>query len=1192
MKIIITSILVALISTSVATSTVDEEWIDLLPAESLQEWNGDRSQWRLEEGILIGEGLDGGPVARTTFLFHPLVASDFILEAEVRLTGGNSGIQYRSRPGNRGAAIGYQADLDAENIYTGILYEAGGRAILGPRGQITFADAKGGQPIAELDGSQRAAEAHRPGTWTRMKVIALGTYLRHEIEGIATCEVYDRSPTAAQRGQFAVQLHQGDPMKIEVRKLRVRLLETEGEHPTPDRERTAADRAKLAAHPPRHPHFPVSKDGARPRWIWSNDPAVAQQKVTLGTTLDLVKPVRAIGGLVTADNRFLLSIDGEPVASGEDWAVPVEFEEKRRLTDKIELSAVVENDEGPAGFALRLTIEYEDGTLCTVVTDADWSALREGIWGPVHDFGIVGRETEPWGDVFARPIASTPSDWRLAPGFRAELLYSAGRGEGSWASMVFERPGQIILSPQAGELLRVKLPASASDSVVTEPIAEGIGNAQGLCFADGALFVHVTDLPQSGGGLWRLEDQNEDGFYESKQQLRSYGVRNEHGSHGLVYGKDGWLYLTIGNHVPLSEELSPTDPYRNFAEDTLLPRLEDPNGHAIGMRAPAGQIVRVRPDGTGWERVAGGLRNAYDLAFHLEDELFTYDSDMEWDLGTPWYRAPRIFHLTSGAEIGWRSGNGKWPDAIPDAVPAVVETDLSSPTGVASGLESRFPGRWRHALFVGDWAYGRILAIHLQEKGASWVGSVEEFCQGSPLNVTDFSFGPDGALYLITGGRGTQSGLYRISVADLALAAEGAPSNPITERGQAARSERRSLEALHRAPHLDRLEEVWRALGAEDRAIRDAARIALEGVPVEHWRQRIRIESESREDPDRLRMALLALVRIGDSDDRESVAEQLLLLPRPNDSASEITELRIAIIALARTSLVPSTMRTALLMRFDPRFPASDFARNRLSTELLAQLEAPLLIERTLQVWKQTPDLSSRLHFASILRHLKSNWNSETREQAGQLLAELKSEGGGHSLNGYITQIKSELQTQIGTTPSIDSTPTNATVTLPKRVSEWTENQLIALARKSPSTDDVVIARAAYKKALCVNCHRRDGLGGGIGTDLTGSAGRYSAEDLVKAIFDPSRDISSQYQWTEVETSDDLFIGRLIGEDDKHLQINPNAFSYERISIHKGSVVRRSPSPVSPMPPGLLDTLNEKEVGALLRWLRETAPLD
>ena len=55
----------------------------------------------------------------------------------------------------------------------------------------------------------------------------------------------------------------------------------------------------------------------------------------------------------------------------------------------------------------------------------------------------------------------------------------------------------------------------------------------------------------------------------------------------------------------------------------------------------------------------GGFRNAYDIAFNPDGELFTFDSDMEWDWGMPWYRPIRINHCTSAAEFGWRSGTGK-----------------------------------------------------------------------------------------------------------------------------------------------------------------------------------------------------------------------------------------------------------------------------------------------------------------------------------------------------------------------------------------------------------------------------------------------------------------------------------------------------------------------------------------------------
>src|SRR5690606_27524546 len=164
-----------------------------------------------------------------------------------------------------------------------------------------------------------------------------------------------------------------------------------------------------------------------------------------------------------------------------------------------------------------------------------------------------------------------------------------------------------------------------------------------------------------------------------------------------------------------------------------------------------------------WELMLGGFRNAYDFDISPDGEIFTFDSDMEWDWGTPWYRPTRINHAVSGADFGWRSGSGKWPEYYPDSLPAVVDTGIGSPTGVKFGVNSKFPKKYRQALFAQDWSYGRIFAIHLQPNGASYTGEYEEFLKGKPLNLTDLEFGKDGAMYFITGGRGTQSGLYRVS---------------------------------------------------------------------------------------------------------------------------------------------------------------------------------------------------------------------------------------------------------------------------------------------------------------------------------------------------------------------------------------------------------------------------------------------
>src|SRR4029077_15274869 len=84
-----------------------------------------------------------------------------------------------------------------------------------------------------------------------------------------------------------------------------------------------------------------------------------------------------------------------------------------------------------------------------------------------------------------------------------------------------------------------------------------------------------------------------------------------------------------------------------------------------------------------------------------------------------------------------------------------------SPTAVMFGTHLDFPSPYREAMFALDWAYGRVLAIHLAPRGAGYRASLELFAQGQPLNVTDLAAGPDGAMWLTPGGRKPRSALSR-----------------------------------------------------------------------------------------------------------------------------------------------------------------------------------------------------------------------------------------------------------------------------------------------------------------------------------------------------------------------------------------------------------------------------------------------
>jgi hypothetical protein len=75
-----------------------------------------------------------------------------------------------------------------------------------------------------------------------------------------------------------------------------------------------------------------------------------------------------------------------------------------------------------------------------------------------------------------------------------------------------------------------------------------------------------------------------------------------------------------------------------------------------------------------------------------------------------------------------------------------LDIGKGSPTAVAFGTKSHFPPRYREALFALDWAYGRIVAVHLAPRGSSYHAAAETFLRGQPLNVTDIEFGADGAM--------------------------------------------------------------------------------------------------------------------------------------------------------------------------------------------------------------------------------------------------------------------------------------------------------------------------------------------------------------------------------------------------------------------------------------------------------------
>src|SRR5678815_619718 len=113
-----------------------------------------------------------------------------------------------------------------------------------------------------------------------------------------------------------------------------------------------------------------------------------------------------------------------------------------------------------------------------------------------------------------------------------------------------------------------------------------------------------------------------------------------------------------GNDVELPVDFASGSPFAHFAPDQLFPERWGEHGSTDSVRPPHGHILQTDAEGKTWRIIAGGLRNALDIAFNEEGEMFTYDADNERDIAAPWYRPTRVLHVIPGAEYGWRPGAG------------------------------------------------------------------------------------------------------------------------------------------------------------------------------------------------------------------------------------------------------------------------------------------------------------------------------------------------------------------------------------------------------------------------------------------------------------------------------------------------------------------------------------------------------
>jgi putative heme-binding domain-containing protein len=910
--------------------------------------------------------------------------------------------------------------------------------------------------------------------------------------------------------------------------------------------------------------------GAAVEWMWgSGERLIASDEVFRRTFEIESLPEKDVELRVLGDFcGFEVVLNGRSVLRGEPYDPVAQVSVKRWLrSGRNEILVRAHGVAGPSAIVLEVV---DDGSGAPLVTSGQgWegavsmgglASLRLEDPGPT-DIGALD-EYNQWKE--AQGGLGEAAFSALPQGFRLECLRSAGRDEGSWISMAFDPQGRLIISKEKRGLCR--LDPEAGEGAKLESIDDTLLECRGLLFAHGNLYANANNSL----GLYRLRDTTGDDRFDDVQLLIKTEGGVGHGRNDLALGPDGLIYSIQGDSVSL-----PSDVFRR------MPPLRDGQGEQ-------GYLARFDAEGKQRELVAIGLRNPYGIAFNPEGEAFTYDADNEGDIGLPLYRPARVNHLVSGANYGWQQGRGEsWPVYSPDSLPTTLDAGRGSPTALVFGTRSHFPERYREALFMLDWAYGRILVVDVIPEGASYRCQSETFLRGRPLNVTDLAFGPDGALYFITGGRGTQSALYRIRYDGDAIAGRGQGAQ---EKARIAFSKdavalRKRLERFHGKEDPNAIKEAWAHLGSPDPWIRNAARLAIESQPLDSWSARAR-------GPETNLTALLALARCG----QDAVAKALTYDFAPLVRYEKLTVLRILELGLA--GALQAERKADIQAFLSPRFPDGDASVDRELSKLLVSLGDPIAVENSLVLLSAAESQFERLHYLDVLSGAREGWTNEGRQVFFNAIRYPGYFSGDSNLPGYLKRIRDralaglseEERNALGPLlePASEMPEPPPPVVPRTLVQHWTVEDLVG-APPEGYRRDVLRGRMIFEQALCVRCHQAKGIGTAVGPNLTAVAARFSRRDLVEAIVDPSRAMAEIYRNLVIRKRDgSSVVGRVVRDDfrESTISISSNPFAPGDLTvIAKGDIVAHESSPISPMPPGLLDSFSKEEVSQLLDFL-------
>jgi putative heme-binding domain-containing protein len=386
--------------------------------------------------------------------------------------------------------------------------------------------------------------------------------------------------------------------------------------------------------------------------------------------------------------------------------------------------------------------------------------------------------------------------------------------------------------------------------------------------------------------------------------------------------------------------------------------------------------------------------------------------------------------------------------------------------------------------------------------------------------------------------------------------------------------------------------KIWPHLGSDDPAIRHAARIALEWQDLTEWQGRALAENGTAA---RL-TALMALARSGTREVQKPILERLNALPFAKlTTEQQIEAARDYQLALLRFGPADPALAQACTQRLDALYPAADWRVTHLLSELLAYFQAPTFLKKTIALLEKSERSEDLLHYLFYLRLVPEGWTLEQRKIAFTALNRAATMEGARDYQRSLKMIRAEMLEKLtppehealaGLLVEAAQTPLPGSSGPQVFVRDWKEEDLYPLLDRVGRGRSFEAGRQAFVGAQCVLCHRLGQTGGLVGPDLTAVSSRFNRRDLLASILHPSAVIDDKFRHTVFALKNgSSVIGAVEREDGKTVTIRASPLLEQTTLLQVADIASREVSPISSMPPGLINVLTQNQILDLLAYL-------